>query len=102
MGLDIILYDDKGARAGFIEIPSSLHEAIFMGMPPLWSSYPYLSKIKDYYKTNIRFHQPDLHHFVEDLKQIRLFMDSTYHAALDCLIDALSQSHIQAIYVAGD
>lgn len=101
MGLDIILYDDKGAKAGFIEIPSSLHEAIFMGTPH-WSSYPYLRKIKDYYKTNIRFHQPDLHHFVGDLKQIRLFIDYRHHAALDCLIDALSQSHIQAIHVAGD
>ncbi|MCP3775893.1 hypothetical protein NLX71_21720 [Paenibacillus sp. MZ04-78.2] len=101
MGLDIILYDDKNAKAGFIEIPSSLHEAIFMGTPQ-WSSYPHLRKIKDYYKTNVRLHQPDLHHFVEDLKQVRLFMDSAHHAALDSLIDVLSQSHVQAIHVAGD
>ncbi|CAM4400206.1 hypothetical protein PATA110616_12800 [Paenibacillus tarimensis] len=45
MGLDIILIDLMN-RVGLVEIPSSLHEAIFKGTSN-WSSYMYSSEIKD-------------------------------------------------------
>jgi hypothetical protein len=53
MGLDVVLFDKKNVKVGLIEVPNSLHEAIFKGTLN-WSSYLYLRKVKDYYKTNVR------------------------------------------------
>lgn len=101
MGLDIVLFDEKKVRIGLIEIPNSLHDAIFMGTSN-WTSYMYLRKVKDYYKTNLRFNQSELSCFVEDLKQIRTFIDSVHHSSLDRLVQSLSDANVKAVHVAGD
>ncbi|MCA0753724.1 hypothetical protein KP806_01580 [Paenibacillus sp. N4] len=101
MGLDIVLFDEKKVRIGLIEIPNSLHDAIFMGTSN-WTSYMYLRKVKDYYKTNLRLNQSELSCFVEDLKQIRTFIDSVHHSSLDRLVQSLSDANVKAVHVAGD
>ncbi|WP_258279161.1 hypothetical protein [Paenibacillus sp. SC116] len=101
MGLDIVLFDEKKVRVGIIELPNSLHEAIFKGTSN-WSSYMQLRKMKDYYKTNVRLNQSELFCFVEDLKQVRLFINSTYHTNLDSLVQSLSSANVKAIHVGGD
>jgi len=101
MGLDIVLFDEKKIRIGLIEMPNSLHDAIFTGTSN-WSSYMYLRKVKDYYKTNVRLNQSELSCFVEDLKQIRTFIDSAHHSSLDRLVQSLSNANVKAVHVAGD
>ncbi|ODP29533.1 hypothetical protein PTI45_01016 [Paenibacillus nuruki] len=101
MGLDIVLFDEEKVGIGLIEIPNSLHDAIFTGTSN-WSSCMYLRKVKDYYKTNVRFNKYELSCFVEDLKQIRIFINSFHHPLLDQLIQALSDVSIKAIHIAGD
>ncbi|MEK3885818.1 hypothetical protein [Paenibacillus sp. PL2-23] len=101
MGLDIVLFDEKKVRIGLLEIPNSLHDAIFTGTSN-WRSYMYLRKVKDYYKTNVRLNQSELSCFVEDLKQIRTFIDSVHHSSLDRLVQSLSDANVQAVHVAGD
>lgn len=101
MGLDIVLFDEEKVGIGLIEIPNSLHDAIFVDISN-WSSCMYLRKVKDYYKTNVRFNEYELSCFVEDLKQIRIFIDSVNHPSLDILIQALSDGSVKAIHIAGD
>lgn len=101
MGLDVVLFDKKNVKVGLIEIPNSLHDAIFKDTLN-WSSYLYLRKVKDYYKTNVRLNQPELSCFVEDLKQIRTFIDSVHYSSLDRLVQSLSNASVQAIHIAGD
>jgi hypothetical protein len=52
MGLDIVLYGKNGQKLGISEIEESLHESLFAGNP-YWRSYPYLRKLRDYYRTNV-------------------------------------------------
>lgn len=101
MGLDIVMYNDKNVRMQLIEIPRSLHEAIFNGSQN-WGSYLHLRKIKDYYKTNVRFTASEINDFIEDLKRIKQFMESYYHSDLNMLIDNLSDGNLKTIHVAGD
>ncbi|MDQ1236455.1 hypothetical protein QE450_003953 [Paenibacillus sp. SORGH_AS306] len=101
MGLDIVLFDEGKVRIGLIEIPNNLHDAIFASTSN-WSSYSYLKKVKDYYKTNIYLNLYEISCFVEDLRQIRTFIDSMHHSSLDRLIQALSGANIKAIHIAGD
>lgn len=99
--MDIVLFDEKKVRIGLIEIPSSLYEAIFKGTSN-WSSYMHLRKIKDYYKTNIRLNHSEISCFVEELKQIRIFIDSTHHSTLDSLVQSISNANVKILHVTGD
>lgn len=101
MGLDIVMYNDKNVRMQLIEIPRSLHEAIFNGTQ-IWGSYMYLRKIKDYYKTNVRFTASEINYFIEDLRQIKQFVASNYHSDLIMIIEKLSDGSVKTIHVAGD
>ena len=101
MGLDIVLFDDRNVKIGLFEIPSSLHKALFSNTSN-WGSYKYLRKIKDYYRTNVRFNRTELQQFIHDLNHIKLFVDAQHHAMLDILISTLSRDTINSIHIGGD
>jgi hypothetical protein len=101
MGLDVVLYDDNGARLALVEIASPLHEALF-AKTSNWSSYKCLRKLRDYYRTNVTLQQDELRQLVDDLTRVRMFVDPAQHKALDALVECLSQDAIARAHIAGD
>lgn len=103
MGLDILLFDKDNKIIGQKEITLSLHEEIFNGKTKCnWSNFPYLKKLKDYYKTNIIFTDNEIKAFLDDLMGIKSFLDEGYESKLSSLIKDLDNKSVYKIHIAGD
>lgn len=102
MGLDILLFDKNNKIMGEVEITLSIHEEIFNGKIKCnWGDFPYLRKLKNYYKTNVIFKDSEIKAFLNDLLKFKSFLDERYEGELSSLIKNLDKN-VYKIHIMGD
>lgn len=94
MPLDIVIFkQDK--KKEYVSIDEKLHQLIFSQDAIKQGRCRVLSKIKDYYLTDVIFQLKTLTDFVEDLKKLSL-------SELSPIIKLLEQVEIEKIRISGD
>lgn len=94
MGLDIVIFN-KGGKKDFTEIKENLHYWIFNESIVNINSYKELTKIKDYYLTDVIFSGTELKDFINELKSIQ-------HPDINKIIEKIEQDSVEKIRIAGD
>ena len=94
MPLDIVIFkQDK--KKEYVSIDEKLHQLIFSQDAIKQGRCRELSKIEDYYLTDVIFMGKTLTDFVEDLKKLSL-------SELSLIIKLLEQPEIEKIHINGD
>jgi len=94
MPLDIVIFkQDK--KKEYVSIDEKLHQLMFSQDAIKQGRCRELSKIKDYYLTDVIFMGTTLTNFVEDLKTLSLL-------ELSPIIKLLEQAEIEKIRISGD
>ena len=94
MPLDIVIFK-QGKEKEYVSIDEKLHQLIFSQDAIKQGRCRVLSKIKDYYLTDVIFMGETLTKFVEDLKKLSL-------SELSPIIKLLEQAEIEKIHINGD
>ncbi|MDP4268238.1 MAG: hypothetical protein Q8880_12490 [Bacteroidota bacterium] len=100
MALDIIEYDNKNNRIGYLEFTGELHDAIFFETT-LWSSYLYLRKLKEYY-SSAYFKGDDIRELLDDLERYKMFINKKYIVDYNALIGFLKNNKVERVAFEGD
>lgn len=100
MALDIIEYDSKNNRIGYLEFTCELHHAIFFETT-LWSSYLYLRKLKDYY-SSVCFKRDEIRELVDDLENYKMYINMKYIVDYNALIEFLKNDKAERAVFEGD
>ena len=94
MPLDIVIFkQDK--KKEYVSIDEKLHQLMFSQDAIKQGRCRELSKIKDYYLTDVIFQRKTLTDFVEDFKKLSL-------SELSPIIKLLEQLEIEKIHINGD
>ena len=94
MPLDIVIFK-QGKEKEYVSIDEKLHQLIFSQDAIKQGRCRVLSKIKDYYLTDVIFQRKTLTDFVEDLKKLSL-------SELSLIIKLLEQPEIEKVHINGD
>ena len=94
MPLDIVIFKE-GKKKEYVSIDEKLHQLMFSQDAIKQGRCRELSKIKDYYLTDVIFIGNTLKNFVEDLKILSL-------SELSSIIKLLKQAEIEKISIGGD
>ena len=94
MSLDIVIFK-QGKEKENVSIDEKLHQLMFSQDAIKQGRCGELSKIEDYYLTNVIFMGKTLTNFVEDLKKLSL-------SELSPIIKLLEQADIEKIHISGD
>ena len=94
MSLDIVIFK-QGKEKEYVSIDEELHQLMFSQDAIKQGRCRVLSKIKDYYITDVIFMGKTLTNFVEDLKTLSL-------SELSPIIKLLEQAEIEKIRISGD
>ena len=94
MPLDIVIFK-QGKEKEYVSIDEKLHQLMFSQNVIKQGRCRELSKIKDYYLTDVIFIGNTLKNFVEDLKILSL-------SELSSIIKLLEQAKIEKIRIGGD
>ena len=94
MPLDIVIFK-QGKEKEYVSIDEKLHQLMFSQEAIKQGRCRELSKIKDYYLTDVIFMENTLKNFVEDLKILSL-------SELSSIIKLLEQAKIEKIRIGGD
>ena len=94
MSLDIVIFK-QGKEKEYVSIDEKLHKLMFSQDAIKQGRCRELSKIKDYYLTDVIFMGKTLTNFVEDLKILSL-------PELSPIIKLLEQAEIEKIRISGD
>ena len=94
MPLDIIIFK-QGKEKEYVSINEKLHQLMFSQDAIKQGRCRELSKIKDYYLTDIIFMGKTLTNFIEDLRMLSL-------SELSPIIKLLEQAEIEKIHINGD
>ena len=94
MPLDIVIFK-QGKENEYVSIDEKLHQLMFSQDAIKQGRCRVLSKIKDYYLTDVIFQRKTLTDFVEDLKKLSL-------SELSPIIKLLEQVEIEKIRISGD
>ena len=94
MPLDIVIFKERKKKE-YVSIDEKLHQLMFSQDAIKQGRCRVLSKIKDYYITDVIFMGKTLTNFVEDLKTLSL-------SELSPIIKLLEQAEIEKIRISGD
>ena len=94
MSLDIVIFKQEKEKE-YVSIDEKLHQLMFSQDAIKQGRCRVLSKIKDYYLTDVIFTGNTLKNFVEDLRMLSL-------SELSPIIKLLEQPEIEKIYISGD
>ena len=94
MSLDIVIFK-QGKEKEYVSIDEKLHQLMFSQDAIKQGRCRVLSKIKDYYLTDVIFMGKTLTNFIEDLRMLSLF-------ELSPIIKLLEQPEIDKIRISGD
>ena len=94
MPLDIVIFK-QGKEKEYVSIDEKLHLLMFSQDAIKQGRCRELSKIKDYYLTDVIFMGKTLTNFVEDLRMLSL-------SELSPIIKLLEQTEIEKIRISGD
>ena len=94
MPLDIVIFK-KGKEKEYVSIDEKLHQLMFSQDAIKQGRYRELSKMKDYYLTDVIFMGKTLTNFIEDLRMLSL-------SELSPIIKLLEQPEIDKIRISGD
>ena len=94
MPLDIVIFK-QGKEKEYVSIDEKLHQLIFSQDAIKQGRCRELSKMKDYYLTDIIFMGTTLTDFIEDLRMLSL-------SELSPIIKLLEQAEIEKIRISGD
>ena len=94
MPLDIVIFK-QGKEKEYVSIDEKLHQLIFSQDAIKQGRCRELSKIKDYYLTDVIFMGNTLTNFIEDLRMLSL-------PELSPIIKLLEQPKIEKIRISGD
>ena len=94
MPLDIVIFK-QGKEKEYVSIDEKLHQLMFSQDAIKQGRCRVLSKIKEYYLTDVIFIGNTLKNFVEDLKILSL-------SELSSIIKLLKQAEIEKIRISGD
>ncbi len=94
MPLDIVIFK-QGKDKEYVSIDEKLHQLVFSQDAIKQGRCRELSKIKDYYLTDIIFMGKTLTNFIEDLRMLSL-------SELSPIIKLLEQAEIEKIHINGD
>ncbi len=101
MGLDITFYDQNNKVIKRMEFNERLHYSIFVNSNN-WSSYMHLTQLRDYYRTDVTFGSNEIAELIDELKQIKIFIDKSNIEGVDGLIYELNSYNINKIHFGGD
>ena len=94
MPLDIVIFK-KGKEKEYVSIDEKLHQLMFSQDVIKQGRCRELSKMKDYYLTDVIFMGNTLTNFIEDLKMLSL-------PELSPIIKLLEEAEIEKIRISGD
>ncbi len=94
MPLDIVIFK-QGKEKEYVSIDEKLHQLMFSQDAIKQGRCRELSKVKDYYLTDVIFMRKTLTNFIEDLRMISL-------SELSPIIKLLEQPKIEKIRISGD
>ena len=94
MPLDIVIFK-QGKEKEYVSIDEKLHQLMFSQDVIKQGRCRELSKMKDYYLTDVIFMGKTLINFIEDLRMLSL-------SELSPIIKLLEQPEIEKIYISGD
>ena len=94
MPLDIVIFK-KGKEKEYVSIDEKLHQLMFSQDAIKQGRCRELSKMKDYYLTDVIFMGKTLTNFIEDLRMLSL-------PELSPTIKLLEQTEIEKIHISGD
>ena len=94
MSLDIVIFK-QGKEKEYVSIDEKLHQLMFSQDVIKQGRCRELSKIKDYYLTDVIFMGKMLTNFIEDLRMLSL-------SELSPIIKLLEQPEIEKIHISGD
>jgi len=94
MSLDIVIFK-QGKEKEYVSIDEELHQLMFSQDAIKQGRCRELSKIKDYYLTDVIFMGKTLTNFIEDLRMLSL-------SELSPIIKLLEQPEIEKIRISGD
>ena len=99
MGLDILLFINKGEKKGIFEIDENFHYWLFNKAGLNKNEFPEIFKIQDYYKTNVQFVDEELQRFICELESLR---KRSSNKNIDYILSKLKQEYITKIRITGD
>ena len=94
MPLDIVIFKQEKEKE-YVSIDEKLHQLMFSQDAIKQGRCRELSKVKDYYLTDVIFMRKTLTNFIEDLRMISL-------SELSPIIKLLEQPKIEKIRISGD
>ena len=94
MPLDIVIFKQRKEKE-YVSIDEKLHQLMFSQDAIKQGRCRELSKVKDYYLTDVIFMRKTLTNFIEDLRMISL-------SELSPIIKLLEQPKIEKIRISGD
>ena len=94
MSLDIVIFK-QGKEKEYVSIDEKLHQLMFSQDAIKQGRCRELSKIKDYYLTDVIFMGKTFINFIEDLRMLSL-------PEFSPIIKLLEQPEIEKIYISGD
>lgn len=102
MGLEITFYDKNNNIIKRKEFRETIHSSIFQESNN-WSSYLYLCKLRDYYKTDITYCLGEVDELINELSQIRIFIKrEDILKEFDELINDFKSNNIYKVHFGGD
>ena len=94
MSLDIVIFK-QGKEKEYVSIDEKLHQLMFSQDAIKQGRCRELTRIKDYYLTDVIFRGKTLTNFIEDLRMLSL-------SELSPIIELLEQAEIEKIHINGD